>query len=1264
MAVVRIAVMILAMDGRRRQATTATLPCSCGPHAEHAGVAVMAEGRASQHTVRWTFRQNGRHHGQYPPYMGSRSIQHREHGEEYPDISAWRRNPGFDDNTGWARPRPVRVQPQRPSLTADLHARELRAEREDAIRSRTSDYTDVSNHGNTAYTPETSATSMLRPQYRVSIMRVDDRPSLAGPRSAMSSDVRVGPYNPPPRRTLWEQPQSLWRQNSQWDAASPSSDRQPRESERFDSGMRLDEAQDLGHLTTPIKPRRGATPVESPVSGSAPWLAPNDGGFTYFARGIGAPSPSARDPAAGSSSMPAQSGIPKDSLAESSDRLGEIEEEIAKYREMLRTLQSTADNDSTVDITTATDGLDDITNPGTPAASAEDEGSAEELQDSAADSDAMETDLYETAAVVDESWALEDTAAGKILQENRRQALESEAELAFKIPVHRLVGDVSSLSLVRENIETHQRVKASISKKVAKRFAANQRKRQKLTDAYTQHLADWRKKIEDQEAEAEALAQEAAKKKRKLGKAAGPASGLSRGSRRSAFSSDMVRTEAEFQEALAMLGDNDIDHDPNKSAVEPSMIIDPVMRQLIKYKDENNLVADPAGDMRRYNARLGLIWSEDEQRALRQLLSRYRKSFSTIASHLPRKSTKDVVHFYYREKHKSLRSVIAPRPGKVQKRRDRVGEEEEGQQPKGNRRGRGKEAATGRKDPAARRGPRGAAAAREAVGVEEVGDDTTEQDAMDSTLKTTTLTSTVVSTTQNGSESPLIVTTESELRTEEVTTELRRPSRRGGDSRRQSSMPVDDDMLSRDAMNDATPPVADSNAFAARESADLRDAADGEGRQQRKRGASTVAAGVNLFGGAGAGAKRKNGTEEGSSGASGPALNDTMEGDVVNNSGGIDASRASPHAKRTISYWNSEETISFRDAYASFGKDWESVALRVGSKSAKQAQNYYKRNQMEMDLIRLSDSRLRSGGAGDGASTGLAAGLADLMDVGDGNGASAATAGADADGIAGAGASSAERSATVTAGSAVTTRSATAAASGPLASSLSAATPHSSLIITLNAAPRIASRLTALFGFAGDRGADAGDASAAVSESVEMPTPSSAADIAIAPRAARMHHYQPSSSEQYHLNHLAHHHHHLRHLHHPQYPHARIRPLIVHPSLLTGTTGGVGVGVGVSLGVSTANGSGVAGSRAVVSPLQAASALAAQRVAKLAQNRINSQVESFIRKQSAAATAVPAAPTNMGFAPIPRGFRAVATATAAGGSRAPLVELSAVEGAG
>ncbi|KAJ3176306.1 hypothetical protein HDU87_005348 [Geranomyces variabilis] len=1140
---------------------------------------------------------------------------------------------------------------------------------------------------------------MLRPQYRVSIMRVDDRPPLAGPRSAMSPDVRAGPYNPPPRRTLWEQPQSPWRQNSQWDAGPPPSDRQPRESDRFDSGMRMDEAQDLGHLTTPIKARRGATPVESPVSGTAPWLAPNDGGFTYFARGVGAPSPSARDATAGALSRPAQTRIPKDSLAESSDRLGEIEEEIAKYREILRTLQSTADNDSTVDIMSTADGLDDVTNPGTPAASAEDDGSAEELQDSAADSDGMEADLYEAPAVVDESWALEDTAAGKILQENRRQALESEAALAFKIPVHRLVGDVSTLALVRENIDTHQRVKAAISKKVAKRFAANQRKRQKLKDAYTQHLADWRKKMEDQEAEAEALAQEAAKKKRKLGKAAGPASSLSRGSRRSAFSSDMVRTEAEFQEALAMLGDNDIDHDPNKSAVEPAMIIDPVMRQLIKYKDENNLVADPAGDMQRYNDRLGLIWAQDEQRAVRQLLSRYRKSFSIIASHLPRKSTKDVVHFYYREKHKSLRSVIAPRPGKVQKRRDRVGEEEEGQQTKGSRRGRGKEAAAGRKDPAARRGPRGVAAAREAVEIEEAGDETAEPDAVDSTVKTTTVTSTVVSTTQNGSDGPLIVTTDSELRTEEVTTELRRPSRRGGDSRRQSSMPVDDDMLARDAINDATLPVTDSDAFAAQESADLRDAADGEGRQQRKRGASTVSAGVNLFGGAGAGAKRKDG-DEGSGSASGPGMNDNTEGDVTNSGGGIDAFRASPHAKRTISYWNSEETISFRDAYASFGKDWESVALRVGSKSAKQAQNYYKRNQMEMDLIRLSDSRLRSGagGADDAPGAGPVAGVADELEVGGAlDGATAAGGGGAAtDRAAGATRSSAERSSTVLAGSAVTTRSAAAAASGPLACSLSGATPHTSLIITMSAAPRVASRLTALFGFVGgDSSASSGDAAGAESEPVEKmpPPPSSAPDNALAlPTTATMHLYQPSLSEHYH--HQLHHHHHLRHLHHPHlhthYPHGRrSRPLIVHPSLLTGATGGVsGVGV-VGLGVSSSSngisngvvaagpgtGTGSTGSTGssgpvvvVVSPLQAASALAAQRVAKLAQNRINAQVESFIRKQSAAATAVPAAPTNLGFAPIPRGIRRPAAAAAAttttGNTRAPLlVEIPAAGGA-
>ncbi|KAJ3163695.1 hypothetical protein HDU86_000289 [Geranomyces michiganensis] len=1164
----------------------------------------------------------------------------------------------------------INIVTMRTSMQKCLRGRGI----QDLKITRVGDYpAEVPYYGNAAYAPETSAASTLRPQFRASMMRVDDRPSLSGPRSAISPDVRAGAYNAP-RRTLWEQPQSLWRQNSQaWDAG-PLPDRQPRarESERFDSGMRLNEPlQDLGPLATPIKPRRGGTPVESPVSGTAPWLAPTDGGFTYFARGVGAPSPSTRNSGAGISSTPVQPRIPIDSLTESSDRLGEIEEEIAKYREMLRTLQSAADDDVAGDNTTPVDAQDDVTTPGTPAASAEDDGSAEELQGSAEDSDAVETEIYERPAVVDETWNLEDTAAGKILQENRRQALESEAEVAFKIPVRRLVGDVSNMPLVQKNIAIHQRVKGAILRKVSKRFAANQRKRQKLKDAYTQHLADWRKKIEDQEAEAEALAQEAAKKKRKLGKAAGPASGLSRGSRRSAFSSDMVRTEAEFQEALAMLGDNDIDHDPNKSAVEPAMIIDPVMRQLIRYKDENNLVADPAGDMQRYNARLQLIWSEDEQRVLRQLLSRYRKSFSTISSQLPRKSTRDVVHFYYREKHKSLRSVIPLRPGKVQKRRDRVGEEEEGQQPKGSRRGRGKEAGAGRKDSTARRGPR-AAAAREAVELEEGGDETLEPDALENNMVKTTVSSSVVVTTQEGSDNPDVVITEvSMVRAEEMTTEVRRPLRKAGDSGRPSADDVQiDDAADGAALQAANKMLMARDAgthaehFTTSDFADLRNAGDGDGRQ-RKRGAGAAATGVNAASAVGTATKRKDGDDTG--GGYSLLPNEILEGDAAN--GGIDAFRASPHAKRTISYWNSEETISFRDAYASFGKDWESVAQRVGSKSAKQAQNYYKRNQMEMDLIRLSDSRLRSGGASGGGADGTLESANELQ-VGGLDDVNVSAGGAVLDGTAGF-ASSSMRSdvAAATLG-----QIAGAAAVPNSHAAVTAATPQLSVTITLNAAPRVASKLTALFGLprsAARIGDDSGGGDGLASVSADLATITTTTrplvvvgNESAAPPAASMPYYQASEQFQHHPVHHHHqlppHQHHIHHLHHNHHLHSHHhlyqphharnggRSLVLHPSLLahTGSSSAATVAaaaIGHSLGSTTTTGSANNNnsntSRVVSTPLQAASALAAQRVAKLAQNRINSQVEVFIRKQSAAATAVPVAvPTNVGFAPIPRGF--------------------------
>jgi hypothetical protein len=119
-----------------------------------------------------------------------------------------------------------------------------------------------------------------------------------------------------------------------------------------------------------------------------------------------------------------------------------------------------------------------------------------------------------------------------------------------------------------------------------------------------------------------------------------------------------VRSEAEFEKIIMNLDAPDETEKEKmmlrRCAIEPDMEIN----NNVVYRDTNNLIRDPAADLKAYNGRVDLIWSDAEKDIFKRLyffnifrnLVLFDKNFSKLASFLPHKSTMDCVQYFYREK--------------------------------------------------------------------------------------------------------------------------------------------------------------------------------------------------------------------------------------------------------------------------------------------------------------------------------------------------------------------------------------------------------------------------------------------------------------------------------------------------------------------------------------------------------------------------------------------------------------------------------------
>ncbi|KAJ3024519.1 hypothetical protein HDV00_000878, partial [Rhizophlyctis rosea] len=232
-----------------------------------------------------------------------------------------------------------------------------------------------------------------------------------------------------------------------------------------------------------------------------------------------------------------------------------------------------------------------------------------------------------------------------------------------------------------QNIETYNRIRGRIVKDVRARVLAHAQKQAALRERQAELERGWMREVEK-------LDREKTRRKRKSGKggrggggeyggggmgfgsgagASGAGgSGLlsvpvgdaerretgylpSRSGRRSVFTSDMVKSELEFQQAIRSLGVQDeTAPEEDRYAKEPDMILDPLERKIASFQSWNGYVADAAKDLEEYNARFEMRWSEAEREVFKQRLVQYGKNFSKIAGFLPLKNVQDCVEYYYR----------------------------------------------------------------------------------------------------------------------------------------------------------------------------------------------------------------------------------------------------------------------------------------------------------------------------------------------------------------------------------------------------------------------------------------------------------------------------------------------------------------------------------------------------------------------------------------------------------------------------------------
>ncbi|KAI9092373.1 hypothetical protein DFS34DRAFT_290074 [Phlyctochytrium arcticum] len=515
------------------------------------------------------------------------------------------------------------------------------------------------------------------------------------------------------------------------------------------------------------------------------------------------------------------------------------------------------------------------------------------------------------------------------------------------------------------------------------------------------------------------------------------------------FLSDAVNSEAEFQAALALLqsselsnsDDDPTDHDPQRSAVEPPMVIDPFQKQLLAAPSYNDLVFHPKRDLDTFNARLANCWSESEKRIFKEKVHLFGKNFPAIKAFLPFKTTRQVVEYYYREKNmlnlkhsikramsrakrkaaqaKKAGKELTPADGKsyliVNQQKQLRQLSASTQDPAGGRRGagRGKDVTAG-----AGQGSGGGAKGKASLASPADGPNSESRRGSRARLRAAVVQNVVEGVTAPENVDMDVVEDEEETGDAEVGKGGPGRRRKGKDA---AAVVVEPDLGTKvsggmqrldesqittvmdtttiapevvstvttlittttttttvDTVLPAGPVAVASSLVLAEEFPAAAVAADTTTsdisqeppptqplppqQQQRRR----------------AGRRREHSlattlllTGEGISPGVDSPLSGMTGGDVTPHSAASSpyehpAASSTPTqetqvTKRTISYWNNEETLAFRDALRVYGLNWELIARHVRTKSAKQAHNFFRKKQATVEEILAEDFGGRRG---------------------------------------------------------------------------------------------------------------------------------------------------------------------------------------------------------------------------------------------------------------------------------------------------------------
>lgn len=127
--------------------------------------------------------------------------------------------------------------------------------------------------------------------------------------------------------------------------------------------------------------------------------------------------------------------------------------------------------------------------------------------------------------------------------------------------------------------------------------------------------------------------------------------GNARGGRRSVFQSDAARSEAEFEDIIRQLAQQEAKpEEKDRCAKYIPMAIDPVERNLLQTMCISHLVRDPAAELAENESNMMMRWTDSEKNIFLIKLLQIGKNFPKIAESLPNKTTSDCIYYYYREK--------------------------------------------------------------------------------------------------------------------------------------------------------------------------------------------------------------------------------------------------------------------------------------------------------------------------------------------------------------------------------------------------------------------------------------------------------------------------------------------------------------------------------------------------------------------------------------------------------------------------------------